>query len=183
MKLNSPLFSFLARTKPGNIINDQSEPSTIEVPPMVLASGRVPFPITAVVGLLETLPAGQAVSGSFMASRDDVLNAVPGNVNWIFFPEGLWDVELQHFVFIQGAVSDPTATIQSTLTWADVSNPVKSMALTAVTGGQTVYQRLYRRFPLLVTKDVSIRITITGSAGLGTSSNTSRLSLTASRSL
>ena len=183
MELNSPLFTHVAKAKPGVIRADRNATGIVDVLEAQLPAGRFPFPITQVVQNLSSLAAGSEVSGSFIAERADQLNAVPAGSNWLVLPTGLWDIEWNHWVQIQGAVSDPSATVQFNLLWVDGVNPSKSSILSQVHGGQTVFQSFRRQFPLLITKDVAISVLCTGAAGLGTSLNISRCSLMASRIL
>jgi hypothetical protein len=182
MIINSSLMTHVAKARPGNV-RASKDPGALDVPPTCLNAGRMPFPVTNVVQNLGVLAAGTEVAGSILAERSDQLNAVPVGSNWLVMPSGLWDFEIMHWVQIQGAISDPTATVQLSFLWVDGVQPSKSSIISQVHGGQTVFQQIRRQFTMLITKDVQITLLITGAAGLGTSLNISRLSVIANRIL
>lgn len=180
MIFQSTLWSWLSKARPGNA-REEAEDSLLRLPPQLYPCITAPFPFVKTLGSTQTLPAAESdVQGSFTATRLDVAGAALAIDPWIQFPPGVWDIDLEYHSRSAGAVSDLTCIGQLGLAIVD-GGVTRNHLIAEVNGGQAVFQRLHRKFVVTVTKDISFKLTLNHTVGLGTCVNVNRCSLIATR--
>lgn len=178
MRFPSSLLGWLAKANPGNA-KPEDRDGIIQLDPVLINAGRFPYPITRTSGALGTLLATEKVTGSIIFHRLDLI-ATALATDIFSFPEGVWDVHLQHRCIARGAVADLTSDM--TLLLQVIDNGVTRFSiLNQLVNSLTLNQVYSERFTLTVTKEIPTNIRLQNSVGLGTGTSFSLLSIIANR--
>jgi hypothetical protein len=178
MRIQSTLLGWLSKAAPGTN-RGEARDASLSLDPVLVNAGRFPFPITRTSGALGTLLAGEKVQGSIIFHRLDVMNVVLA-LDFLTFPEGVWDVNIFHTVVSRSGVIDLTSDM--TLLLQVIEAGVTRFAiLSQVVNTPNLNQQNHRQFTLTVTKEIPTNLRLQSAIGLGTGLNVSLFSMVASR--
>lgn len=180
MKIQSTLMGWLAKAAPGNAQPDERD-SVLSVRNDILHAGRFPYPILRTSGALGTLPAGEKVQGSIILHRLDLM-ATSLALDVMTFPEGVWDVTIDHVCMVRGTVTDLTSDMTLLLQVVD-SGATRFAILNQLVNSLTLNQRFHTQFTLTVNKEIPNNIRLQSNVGLATGTCFSLLSVIAMRIL
>jgi hypothetical protein len=169
---------WLAKANPGNS-KPESRDGIMEINPLLSNCGRFPFPITRTTGPTGSLLATEKTAGSIIFHRLDLIATVLAT-DIFFFPEGVWDVVIDHACIVRGAVADLTSDMSLLLQVID-SGVTRFAILNQLVNSLTLNQRYHNQFTLTVTKEIPTNIRLQNTAGLGTGTSFSLLSIIANR--
>ena len=174
----SSLMGWLAKANPGNAKPDGRD-GVIGLEPLLNNCGRFPFPITKTTSASGVMTSAEKTSGSIIFHRLDLMATAIG-VDVLYFPEGIWDVQLQHRCVVRGGTADLTSDMTLLLQVAD-SGATRFALLNQLVNSLTLNQVYAQNFTLTVTKEIPTSLRLQSSAGLGTGSSFSLFSMIASR--
>jgi hypothetical protein len=172
------LLGWLAKANPGNAKPEERD-GIIQIDPVLVNAGRFPYPILRTTGATGLLAATEKVSGSIIFHRLDLI-ATALATDVFFFPEGVWDVHIQHRCVPRGAVADLTSDMTLLLQVID-SGVTRFSILNQLVNSLTLNQVYQERFTLTVTKEIPTNIRLQNTAGLGTGTSFSLLSIIANK--
>ena len=178
MRFPAALLGWLAKADPGNSIPDYRD-GIIQIDPVLFNAGRFPYPILRTSGATGLLAATEKVSGSIIFHRLDLI-ATALATDVFFFPEGVWDVNITHKCIPRGAVADLTSDMSLLLQVID-SGVTRFSILNQLVNSLTLNQSFDTKFTLTVTKEIPTNIRLQNSAGLGTGTSFSLLSIIADK--
>jgi hypothetical protein len=178
MKFPASLLGWLAKANPGNAKPDDRD-GILQIDPIFLNAGRFPYPITRTSGAAGTLLASEKVTGSIIFHRLDLIATALGT-DVFAFPEGVWDVTIDHACIVRGAVADLTSDMTLLLQVVD-AGVTRFALLNQLVNSLTLNQRYHNQFTVTVTKEIPTNIRLQNSVGLGTGTSFSLLSIIANR--
>lgn len=177
MRFPGSLLGWLAKANPGNATPEERD-GIIQINPVLINAGRFPYPILRTSGV-GTLLATEKVSGSIIFHRSDLM-ATPIGIDVFFFPEGVWDVSIEHACIVRGTVADLTSDMTLLLQVVD-SGVTRFSILNQLVNSLTLNQRYSNKFTVTVTKEIPTNIRLQSAAGLGTGTSFSLLSIIANK--
>lgn len=177
MRFPTSLLGWLAKANPGNA-KPENRDGIVQLDPVLLNCGRFPFPILRTTGP-GILGPTEKVSGSIIFHRLDLIATAIG-IDVLAFPEGVWDVHLQHRCIVRGVTADLTSDMTLLLQVTD-SGVARFAILNQLVNSLTLTQAYAQDFTLTVTKEIPTNIRLQSAAGAGTGTSFSLLSVIANR--
>ena len=175
MKSTSTLLGHLGKAGVSQSTPEEGD-TRITVPGILMPIIEIPLPIFTFISA--GLPAGSnEVNNSFVYNQSGLFNLNFGNLIWVW-GAGVWDMEVDHWLEEQGAVSDATSTHRLSL--VDTLTGTTT-ALSRITNKQGLTQNHKRRFKLLVEADTALSFVSTGVVGLGTGLNLYNITVSGTR--
>jgi hypothetical protein len=178
VRIQSSLLGWLAKAAPGTNKPDADD-AILSLRKDLVNCGRFPFPITRTTGATGLLLGTEKVQGSIIFHRLDLI-ATALALDVFFFPEGVWDVTIDHACIVRGAVADLTSDMTLLLQVID-SGVTRFSILNQLVNSLTLNQRYHNNFTLTVSKEIPTNIRLQNTAGLGTGTSFSLLSIIANR--
>jgi hypothetical protein len=178
MKVQSSLLGWLAKAAPGTN-KPEGDDALLRVSPDIVNCGRLPYPITKSTNAGGILLATEKTQGSIVWHRLDLI-ATALATDILAFPEGVWDVMIDHVCIVRGAVADLTSDMTLILSTVD-AGVSRVMLLNQLVNSLTLNQRYHANFTLTVTKEIPTALRLQNTVGLGTGTSFSLLSVLANR--